>query len=124
LACELAEPNGTGMPPLADVAMLSPPAKPPAGKGVHLQPAPALGQLVIVETAASDLWVVNLGSHRRGAVLPEGQIEEVLQTAFDGVRAAVLVVLPLAGESSGQRVALVVYTRPGARVSPEDARAK
>jgi len=124
LACELSEPNGTGMPALADVGMLSPPAKPPAGKGVHVLPASALGQLVIVDSGPSDLWVTNLGSHRRGVVLPEGQIEEVLQQAFGGVRAAVLVVLPLASESGGQRVALVVYTRPDAPLSPSDASAK
>jgi hypothetical protein len=113
LVCELSEPNGTGMPALADVGLLSPPAKPPAGRGVHPLPASALGQLVIVDTEASDLWVTNLGSHRRGVVLPEAQIEQVLADSFvDAVRAAVLVVLPLAGESSGQRVALVVYARP------------
>jgi hypothetical protein len=118
LACELSEPNGTGMPALADVGLLSPPAKPPAGKGVHALPASALGQLVIVDTEASDLWVTNLGSHRRGVVLPEKQIEQVLAEGFGGaVRAAVLVVLPLAGESSGQRVALVVYARPASFLS-------
>jgi hypothetical protein len=123
LACELSEPNGTGMPALADVGMLSPPAKAPAGKGVHVLPPSALGQLVIVDTEASDLWVTNLGSHRRGVVLPEAQIEQVLQDEFRGaVRAAVLVVLPLAGESSGQRVALVVYARPQSFLSPSDLR--
>ncbi|HTV25082.1 MAG TPA: hypothetical protein VMG12_40590, partial [Polyangiaceae bacterium] len=123
LVCELSEPNGTGMPALADVGMLSPPAKAPAGKGVHVLPPSALGQLVIVETEASDLWVTNLGSHRRGVVLPEAQIEEVLSLKFvDAVRAAVLVVLPLAGENSGQRVALVVYARPGSLLSPGDLR--
>lgn len=121
LACELSEPNGTGMPALADVGLLSPPAKPPEGKGVHPLPASALGQLVIVDTESSDLWVTNLGSHRRGVVLPEKQIEQVLAESFVGaVRAAVLVVLPLAGESGGQRVALVVYARPQSFLSPSD----
>jgi hypothetical protein len=123
LVCELSEPNGTGMPALADVGLVSPPAKPPAGKGVHPLPASALGQLVIVDTEASDLWVTNLGSHRRGVVLPEGQIEQVLAESFVGaVRAAVLVVLPLAGESGGQRVALVVYARPASFLSPSALR--
>lgn len=123
LACELSEPNGTGMPALADVGILSPPAKPPAGKGVHPLPASALGQLVIVDTESSDLWVTNLGSHRRAVVLPEAQIEQVLAERFAGcVRAAVLVVLPLAGESNGQRVALVVYARPQSFLSPGELR--
>jgi hypothetical protein len=121
LACELSEPNGTGMPALADVGLLSPLEKPPAGKGVHPLPASALGQLVIVDTEASDLWVTNLGSHRRGVVLPEAQIEQVLAERFVGaVRAAVLVVLPLAGESNGQRVALVVYARPSSFLAAND----
>jgi hypothetical protein len=124
LACELSEPNGTGMPALSDVGLLSPLAKPPAGKGVHPLPASALGQLVIVDTEAGDLWVTNLGSHRRGVVLPEAQIEQVLAESFVGaVRAAVLVVLPLAGESNGQRVALVVYARPSSFLSASDLRA-
>src|SRR5690606_13789193 len=107
LPCELSEPNGTGMPALADVGMLSPTQPPEGAKGAFTLPASALGQLVIVEAEAGDLWVTNLGSHRRGVVLPEVQIEQVLSDEFaPAVRAAVLAVLPLAGDG-GQRVAFI-----------------
>lgn len=117
LPCELSEPNGTGMPALADVGMLSPTELPEGTKGAFAVPASALGQLVIVDADAGDLWVTNLGSHRRGVVLPEAQIEQVLSEALaPAVRAAVLAVLPLAGDG-GQRVALIVYARPSSFIT-------
>jgi hypothetical protein len=119
LPCELGEPNGTGMPPLGDVAMLTPmkPQKNKAGIQAGLPPS-ALGRLVLATTPSYDIWVTNLGSHRSAMVLPERQIEDLLASAYPGlVRAAVLVVLPMHHQASRQRVALVVFVCPsdGAR---------
>jgi hypothetical protein len=115
--CELGEPNGTGMPPLGDVAMLTPlkPKKNAPGIQAGL-PASALGRVVLATTPSSDIWVTNLGSHRSAVVLPEQQIEELLAAAHPGlVRAAVLVVLPVHHQASRQRVALVVFASPSDR---------
>jgi hypothetical protein len=115
LPCELGEPNGTGMPPLGDVAMLVPMkvSKNPPGLQAGL-PEAAIGRLVLATTPDHDIWVTNLGSHRGASVLPELQIEELLATAYPSlVRAAVLVVLPAHTRATRQRVALVVFVRPG-----------
>ena len=65
LPCELGEPNGTGMPPLGDVAMLVPMkvSKNPPGIQAGL-PEAAIGRLVLATTPDHDIWVTNLGSHR------------------------------------------------------------
>lgn len=115
LPCELGEPNGTGMPPLGDVALLMPMkvAENAPGLGAGL-PEAAIGRLVLATTPDQDIWVTNLGSHRGASVLPERQIEELLGAAYPGVvRAAVLVVLPAHTGATRQRVALVVFARPG-----------
>jgi hypothetical protein len=114
--CALAEPNGTAMEPLGELALLCPIEKPKQKlRGWHELAPAALGRQVIAAATHRDIWVTNLGSHRRGTVLPERQIEELLQAFFpDAVRAAVLVVLPRQSEGNGQRVALLVYVWPDA----------
>lgn len=122
LAYELKEPNGTGMEPLADVVLLTPTKQPlQLRRAQHELSAAALGRPVIAVTEGTDIWVINLGSHRRGAVLPEQQMEELLQAELaPDVRAAVLVVLPRHGEGKGQEVALLVYVRPDSKVGAAD----
>jgi hypothetical protein len=115
LPCERVEPNGTTMPALADVALLSFNAKWVGEPGVRagLQVA-ALGQPVVSHADGSDTWVTNLGSHRCGRVLPERHMEKLLLRSFPGtVRAAVLVALPTHGGSLRNRVVLLVYVWPG-----------
>lgn len=127
LPCELKEPNGTGMSPLSDVALLCPTAQPMAIRGaLHQLTSAALGRPVIARTEDSDIWVLNLGSHRRATVLPERQIEEILQKEhWPAIRAAVLVALPRQGEGNAEKVALLVYVRPdsGAHLRAEDLKA-
>jgi hypothetical protein len=122
LPCHLCEPNGTSMPPLADVALIAPKKFPKGAPGIQVGlPEAAVGRIVIVRTSEIDILVKNLGSHRSGAVLPELQIEQALKEAFpDQVRAAVLVSLPVHGDSSRTRVALLVFVRPGATVKRTD----
>jgi hypothetical protein len=124
LPCQLGEPNGTGMPPLGDVAMLVPMkvSKNPPGLQGGLTEV-AIGHLVLATTPVHDLWVTNLGSHRGATVLPERQIEELLAAEYPGVvRAAVLVVLPMHHAAARQRVALIVFARPGDEAGGLDAR--
>jgi hypothetical protein len=112
--CVPTEPNGTSMEPLGELALLCPIEKPkPTPTGWHELAPSALGRPVVALATHRDIWMTNLGSHRRGTVLPERQIEELLQAFFpDAVRAAVLVVLPRRSEGKGQRVALLVYAWP------------
>ncbi len=114
LPCELSEPNGTGMPPLGDVGMLTPLKAPKNTAGIRAGvPPSAIGRPVIASTASIDIWVTNLGSHRGGVVLPERQLEAMLASAYAEVRAAVLVALPAHHHAGEQRVALLVFVRPG-----------
>jgi hypothetical protein len=117
LPCELAEPNGTGMPPLADVAMLVPGKFPERTPGIQRGlPEQAIGRIVLcTHPKAEDVFVGNLGSHRSGTVLPELQLEEVLKSRFpDEVRAAVLVALPMHSGSGRPLAALLVFLWPSA----------
>jgi hypothetical protein len=117
LPCELGEPNGTGMPPLADVAMLLPGKFPKGTPGIQGGlPECAVGRLVLSVTPASDRLIKNLGSHRAGMVLPEGQLEDVLKAEFpEWVRSATLVSLPTQGGLTGELVALLVFVHPSER---------
>ncbi|MGC4067265.1 MAG: hypothetical protein QM784_22010 [Polyangiaceae bacterium] len=55
LPCELGEPNGTGMPPLADVAMLVPGKFPKGTPGIQGGlPENAVGRLVLAVSSVSD----------------------------------------------------------------------
>ena len=119
LPCELAEPNGTGMPAVADVGMISPMAKLKGTHGVqHGLLQPAVGCCVISQAEGGDVWVTNLGSHRAGRWLYEAQIESLLKQAFPAVRAAVLASLPLRASGGGNRVVLLVYAAPDAGLDP------
>lgn len=117
LPCELTEPNGTGMPALADLGMLTPDPKLLGLPGVqHGLLQESMGQVVVVIGPEQDLWVGNIGSHRAGRFLPELPIEQVLQQRYPGaVRCALLVGLPLRRDTSSSRVVLLVYSTPGRR---------
>lgn len=118
LACELTEPNGTGMPALADMGMLAPIAKVQGQVGIRLGVhQAALGQLILVDAGDSDVWVGNLGSHRRAHFLPERDIEGTLQRCYPGaIRCAVLVGLPLRRDTARRCITLLVYAIPGREV--------
>jgi hypothetical protein len=116
LLCELTEANGTHMPTLSDVGMITPleSFEAPDGFAEGLSDA-AMGRIVVARGASGHVWVTNLGSHWEGKVLPEVQIEELLHAEFtETARAAVLVVLPTRQSSSRERVQLVVFARPSA----------
>jgi hypothetical protein len=115
LACELTEPNGTGMPALADMGMLAPLAEAQGQVGIRLGvEQAALGQLIIVDAGDTDVWVGNIGSHRRAQFLPELDIEVTLQRCYPGsIRCAVLVGLPLRRDTTRRCVTLLVYAIPG-----------
>jgi hypothetical protein len=114
LPCELTEPNGTGMPSLADLGMLSPDPKLQGQAGVRKGLLPeSVGQVVLVFAEEQDTWVGNVGSHRGGRFLPEKPIERVLQKRYPGaVRCALLIALPLRRNTSAARVVLLVYAVP------------
>lgn len=114
LCCELTEPNGTEMPQLSDVGMLSPVADFQAAPGQRsLVAAAAVGRVVLAQTVNTNVWVVNLGSHRDGQVLPEPLIEELLLRQYpDRVRAAIIVPLPLRQRGQAPSDRLIVFARP------------
>jgi hypothetical protein len=114
LPCKLGEPNGTGMPPLADIAMLVPAKFPKGSPGIQGGlPECAMGRLVLAVSPTSDRFIKNLGSHRAGMVLPEGQLEDVLEAKYpDWVRCATLVSLPTHGGATRAIVALLVFVHP------------
>lgn len=117
LPCALVEPNGTEMPPLADVAMLVPAKFPKGTPGIQAGlPAHALGRLVLALSQTSERLIKNLGSHRAGMVLPEGQIEDVLKREYpDWVRCAILTSLPTHSGYARELVALLVFVQPSER---------
>ncbi len=119
---ELTEPNGTRMPALADVGMLTPLAniEDPHGIQAGLSDQ-ALGRCVIARGEEADVWIENLGSHREGQVLPELQMEELLKAACEDVSAAVLASLPTHSGASRSRVVLLVYVVPSAAPPPDPA---
>lgn len=114
LACELCEPNGTGMPSLSDAGVLSPLAKFTASRGLQRElSVAALGRSIVCQTLDADVWVTNLGSHWEGKVLPEQQMERLLLDRFPRfARAAVVVPLPARHLSSHARVVLAVFAYP------------
>lgn len=117
LPCDMIEPNGTGMPSLADLGMLSPNPKLQGQLGVRAGLLPeSVGQVVLVFSDEQDTWVGNLGSHRGGRFLPEKPIESVLQRRYPGaVRCALLIALPLRRNTSAAHVVLLVYVAPKKR---------
>ena len=114
LPCELCEPNGTGMPSLSDAGMLSPVAKFTASRGLARElTVAAVGRSIVALTLDAEVWVMNLGSHWEGKVLPEQQMEQLLLDRFPRLaRAAVVVPLPARRVASRARVALVVFAYP------------
>lgn len=114
LGCELTEPNGTQMPQLSDVGVLTPAADFEPARGQRMAAAQAaVGRVVLAQTPKDNVWVTNLGSHRDGKVLPEPLIEELLMRLYPGkVRAAIIVSLPQRQRASVPSDRLVVFARP------------